>query len=114
VSDQKKQPIQEYFSDNEKGSGTELFRVTDDNSDIKSEVSEQELRYINVLMINDDFLKARGILPLYQNFYRRFLRLKVSLERKGRREFVEIHRHDNTDETISKMGNFANALGAKK
>lgn len=109
-----KNPIQDYFTDQEKGSGTELFRITDENSDIKSEVSDLELRYINVLMANDDFLRRRQLPPVYYNYYKRFLRLKVSLDRKGRQEFVQIHRKDNADETIQKLGNLNNVLGVRK
>lgn len=114
MSQDKRQPIQEYFSESEKGVGNELFRIDDGNSDIKSELSEQELRNVNVLMMNDDYLERLGIGKVYWNYYKRHLRLKVSLDRKGRSEFVQIHRKDNSDETIQKFGNMSNMLAVRK
>lgn len=109
-----KNHIEEFFSDQEKGSGTELFRVDDSNSDIKSEVTEGELRLINVLKMNDDYLKRNGLRPLFSMYYKNFLRLKISLERKGRGEFVAVNRRDNSDETIAKFGALGNIMNAKR
>ena len=109
-----KNHVEEYFNQIETGGGTELFRVSDENSDIKSEVSEQELRDINVLKMNDKFLESRGLKPVFINYYRHFLRLKISLKRQGRSEYVDVNRRDNSDDTISKMGNLSNMLNVRK
>ena len=106
--------IEEYFSNNERQPGNELFRVDDTNSDIKSEVSEEELRLINVLKMNDSFLINKGLKPVFINYYKHFLRLKVSLDRKGRSEYVAINRKDNTDELINKFGNLSNFVTSRK
>lgn len=111
---EKTNPIQDFFSDKESGSGTELFRVSEENVDIKTEVTATEARLVNVLMSNDDFLESKGIRRVYKNYYSRFLRLQISLDRKGRSEFVQINRKDNSDDTISKLGNLQNVLGARK
>ena len=106
--------VEEYFSKNETNKGSELFRIDDTNSDIKSELTEEEIRHVNTLMLNDDFLERRNLKPVFVNYYRRFLRLKVSLDRKGRGEYVQINRADNSDETIAKIGNLSSFIGAHK
>jgi len=106
--------VEEYFLDKEMSAGSELFKVTDDNSDIKSEVTEQELRLINVLKMNDNFLASKGLKPAFMNYYRYFLRLKVSLNRQGRKEYVDINKVDTSGDTIEKMGAFSNYLNSRK
>lgn len=106
--------IEEYFSKTEQGHGNELFRIDDKNSDIKSELSEEEIRYINTLMMNDQFLERAGIGRVFNNYYRNFLRLKVSLKRQGRSEYVAINKRDNSDETLNKLSAFTNIAGARK
>lgn len=111
VIETKKNHVDEYFSESEKQLGNELFRIDDTNSDIKSEVTEEELRLINVLMTNDDYLERNGLGRPFQNYYKRFLRLKVSLNRKGRMEYVDINKRDNTDEALTKLSTFKTGLG---
>jgi len=112
--EKKSDHIEEYFSKNEIGQGNELFRIDDKNSDIKSELSEEEIRYINTLIMNDQYLERAGIGAVFKNYYRNFLRLKVSLKRQGRQEYVAINKRDNSDETIAKFGNLQNVFGAKR
>lgn len=107
-------PVEEYFNEQEVGMGNELFRISDDNSDIKSEVSEEELRLINVLKMNDNFLESKNLKPVFKHYYKNFLRLKVSLKRQGRGEYVDINRADNSDRTISRFGDLSNMLGNRK
>jgi hypothetical protein len=96
--------VEEYFVQKETQAGNELFRVDNINVDIKSQVSEAELRLITILMMNDDFLSSRGIPRMFDKYYYRFLRLKVSLDRQGRKEYVDINKRDNSDDTIKKLG----------
>lgn len=108
-----KQHIQEYFNEKSEQVGSELFRINDGDSDIKSELSENEIRLINILKANDQFLEKQNLLPVFRIYYNNFLRLKVSLERKSRREYVDINKSDNSDETISKLSNIS-SLGGNK
>lgn len=105
--------IEEYFSKTEINAGNELFRIDDKNSDLKSELSEEELRYITILKMDDDYLIKKGLYPIFGSYYFRFLRLKVSQSRKGRTEYVDIHKKDNTDSTLQKLSNFKIGMGAK-
>jgi hypothetical protein len=93
--------------------GSELFRVDERNVDIKTELSHESVRYVNVLMVNDAHLRSVGITPVYAAYYKEFLRLMISLERKGRGEYVEINKRDNTDETLNRLGTFGNIMSAK-
>lgn len=108
-----KNHIEEYFSQKETQAGNELFRIDDKNADIKSECTNEEVRLITVLEMNDDFLESRGLKRMYEKYYYRFLRLQVSLDRKGRKEYVDINKKDNTDETIAKFGNMNNLLNPR-
>lgn len=106
--------VQEYFANTETQLGNELFRIDESNSDIKSEVTNEELRFINVLMMNDDFLESKGLKRIFEPYYKRFLRLKVSLDRKGRTEYVDINKRDNSDDTLKKFGSLGATLGGIK
>lgn len=106
--------IEEYFSKNENLKGNDLFRIDDKNVDLKTELTENETRFINTLKLNDDFLERQGLIPIYKNYYKNLLRLLVSKERKGRREYVEVHTKDNSDDVISKFGNLSNISNVRK
>lgn len=102
--------VQEFFSQTEREVGSELFRINDSNSDLKSELSEEEIRLIDVLKSNDDHLEELGIGAVFTIYYKNFLRLKVSLQRKGRGEYVDVHKKDNSDTTISRFSNLKTIL----
>lgn len=61
--------------------------------------------------MNDIFLDSKGLVPIYQQYYNNFMHLRVSKDRKGRSEYVDIHRKDNSDSTLNKLNNFKNILG---
>jgi len=103
-----KNHIEEYFTKNESQPGTELFRIDDSNVDIKTELTEQEIRDVNTLMMNDKFLEKVKVGAIFKNYYQHLLRLKISLNRKGRSEYVDINKHDNSDEVLTKFGNLSN------
>ena len=107
-------PIEEYFTQKETQAGTELFRIDDKNVDIKTEVSAEELRLVTVLIADDLFLLKQGLSPVFKNYTQQFLRLMISLERKGRGEYVKINQKDNSDDLINKVGNLDNMLRSRK
>ncbi len=105
--------IQEFFSKQEQGMGNELFRVDDKNVDIKTELSATELRMINTLFVNDQFLEECGLEPVFRPYYQKFMRLMISFERKGRGEYVKINTRDKSEETLGLVGNIGSILSGQ-
>lgn len=103
--------IEEYFSKNETQLGNELFRIDDNNIPLKTELSNDETKLITVLKMNDHFLESIGLEGYYKLYYNNFMRLRVSNDRKGRIEYVDIHRKDNSDSTLNKLQNIKNIMG---
>ena len=103
--------IEEYFSKNETQLGNELFRLDEKNLPGKTELSDDEMKLITVLKFNDDFLQSKGLTPYYKKYYDNFMHLRVSKDRKGRTEYVDIHRKDNSESTINKLGGIKNLMG---
>jgi hypothetical protein len=102
--------IEEYFSKNETQLGNELFRIDKKNLPSKTELTNDETKLITVLKMNDIFLESKGLIPIYEQYYNNFMHLRISKDRKGRTEYVDIHRKDNSDSTLNKLNNFKNAL----
>jgi hypothetical protein len=111
-------PIDEYFlkveNSKEHIHAKAIFETTDDGVDLKTDLSAQEIVLINKLKMNDDFLIDRGLKGVFGGFVLKYLRLKISLERKSRGEFVNINKSNNTDEVLNGMSNLSNITGAKK
>jgi hypothetical protein len=103
--------IEEYFSKNETQLGNELFRIDNKNLPSKTELSDDETKLVTVLKMNDAFLESKGLTPFYEKYYNNFMHLRVSKERKGRTEYVDIHRKDNSTDTINKLGGIKNIMG---
>lgn len=111
-------PIEEYFAHQEGNQGflisRELFKAEQEDVDIKTDLKPEEISYINVLMFNNDLLKSRGLKPVYQNFLKNYMRLKISLDRKSRGEFVAMNKGDKTDDILKGMSDLSNIKSAKK
>ncbi len=106
--------IDEYFSKTENQTkGNELFRVSPDNVDIKTELTDEEIKKINTLFINDEILQDKGLKPAFSKYIEKFMRLKISFERKGRTEFVKINSDDRTDQFLETAGGLSNIFNAK-
>lgn len=103
--------IEEYFSKNETQLGNELFRIDNKNLPAKTELTDDETKLITVLKMNDDFLEHQGLIRFYEKYYNNFMHLRVSKDRKGRTEYVDIHRKDNSDSTLNKLQNIKNIMG---
>lgn len=112
-----KDHIEEYFA----GQGTketvnagkELFKGKED-IDLKTELKWRELFLVGVLDHNDNTLENHGLKRAWSPFLNKYMRLKVSLERKSRGEFVMVARQtEDTGETLNKMANIKNIVGAK-
>jgi len=100
-------PIEEYFKDT--GSQvlkkSEVFEADDENVDIKTDLTEQQIVLVNTLHENDLFLMERGLKPVFKSYYDKYLRLLVSKNRESRKEFVEVNKSKKEElpEQFNKM-----------
>ena len=108
--------IEEYFSEKESSSeainSREIFNATEENIDLKTDITDQEISLIATLKFNDDFLMSRGIKPVFSQYYNNYMRLKVSKDRKSRGEFVNINKRESQEDVVGMAGNLA-GLGKK-
>lgn len=110
--------LEEYFDDKEERKEViaikELFKA-DNDVDIKTDLSYQEIVLINTLMFNDRIIKRAKLRPLYKNFLASYLRLKISKDRLSRQEFVNMNRGEsNTENVLDTMSKINNITGVKK
>lgn len=84
--------IEEYFKDNESSKeaiqSRELFDATNENIQFKTDLTDEDICLISTLSFNDKFLESRGIKPVYSKYFLKYMKLRVSLDRKSRSEFV--------------------------
>ena len=110
--------IEEYFVQNETNkdvlTSKELFRAEKHDVDIRTDINLQEIVLINKLIFNNRHLKKCKLKGVYTDFIDEYLRLKISLDRKSRGEFVQMNSKNNTDEVINKMSAISNVVGVKK
>src|SRR6056297_2190665 len=107
--------IEDYFAENE---GTkesinsrELFSAENDNVDL----NKNAIPILAVLKFNDEFLKSRGLEPIFSQWVNPYMRLRISKERKSRGEFVSINKAgQDENEFLEKTSNFKNILDSKK
>lgn len=99
--------IEEYFLEVEKDSqaqaSKQIFSATDEDVAIKTEINQQEIVLINKLEMNNQFLESKGLKPVFRPFINNYMKLKISLDRKSRGEFVSINKADTTDDLLRGM-----------
>lgn len=112
----KELPLEEYFKNNsdKENNFIELFEATNENVDLRTDLSIGEILILNAMRINSQFLKERINYPLYNGFIDSYLRLKISLDRKSRIEFVDINKRDRTKDKLQDLSNFKNLSEVKK
>jgi hypothetical protein len=111
--------IEEYFAEASQSkevlTSKELFRAKPEDVDIKTDLSIQEIVLINKLKFNNELLKQAGLVPVYNNFLEHYLRLKISLDRKSRGEFVDMNRgQGKTEDILDTMSKVSNITQSKK
>lgn len=108
-------PIQEYF-DNQNNEATfkDLFEATKENVDLRTDLTIQEIVIINKLKTNDTFIEEKLNFKLFDGFVNDYLRLKISLDRRSRGEFVDINRKERFEQNLRRMNDFSNVLEVKK
>lgn len=107
--------IEEYFldqeTDNKGRASKELFTAEDDDVDIKTDLSWKEIVLINKLLWNNKILTNYGIEPVFNEFLIKYMRLKISLDRKSRSEFVSVNQENKADDILQ---GFSSAVGLQK
>ena len=111
--------IEEFFSDKETSlssvSTKQLFSAEREDVELKTELLIEEISLIERLYVLDNILVKNGCKPLYDDLMNKRMRLKISLDRKSRGEFVNINKQGGElDEEINKMGALSNILGSRK
>lgn len=111
--------IEEYFAETSQSkevlTSKELFKAAKEDVDIKTDLSIKEIVLINKLMFNNEMLRKRGLKPVYNDFLHNYMRLKISLDRKSRGEFVDMNRGQaRTDDVLDAMSKVSNITGVKK
>lgn len=107
--------IDEYFvkveGSKEAINSRELFQADERNVDIKTDLKWEEITLINKIIFHNELLKSKGLPGLYEHFLYHYMRLKISLDRKSRGEFVSINKTDKTDEALNLASNMSNITG---
>ncbi len=111
--------IEEYFIQSEGNSqaitSQEIFKAEDENVDLRTHLTDEEIGYINTLEFNNLLLKQRGLKPVFSKFLNKYMRLKISKDRLSRGEFVNINRSKGDDaEVFDRLSNLKNITDAKK
>lgn len=110
--------IEEYFAkvegSKEQFHSRELFKAERENVDLRTDLIWREISLINVLFFNNELLRKSKLKPIYTDFLNQYLRLKISLDRKSRSEFVSVNRTDNSEQATNLLSNLSNINGAKK
>ena len=87
-------PIEQYIANQEGNTSkfSELFKGNDDFIDQMSELTDDNIRQILTLSMNDKYLSEHGIKPIFDYYTHKFMRLMVSKDRKSRSEYVDVHK----------------------
>lgn len=109
-------PIEEYVKNNcdKENIFLDLFEANRENVDLRTDLTIQELVIINKIKQNCAFLKKKIGAEIYGDFVNDYLRLKISMDRKSRAEFVDINRHENFKKNLEQFGNFKALADIKK
>ena len=111
--------VAEYFDDiNDIKKHThydELFNANKDNVDLQTQLNEAELRAIATLQTNDKFLNSIGVKSVYDVYVNNFMRLKISLDRQSRKEYVEVNKAEQQQQSmLERIGGSLNNMGVRK
>lgn len=110
--------INEYFTEKEGNKdfliAKEIFKADKEDVDIKTDLTLQEINYINILLYNNDYLQTKGLQPVYSDFLKNYLRLKISLDRKSRVEFVNLNKNSDIVDNQKNLNNIKDIQQTKK
>jgi len=112
---EKNNHIEEYFDVTQGNRSNELFRISEPQEiDLKTDLSENEIKIITSLHLTDEFLIAKKIPRVFDKYVSKYLRLRVSKERQGRGEFVTMNSTEKTSDMLDRLGNVSNIVTARK
>jgi hypothetical protein len=105
----------EYKFDNLTNDDVSLNLFTPKDLVLKTELNQKELVVLNCLVIENSLIKddLKGF-DLFGGFIDSFMKHKVSLDRKSRREFVDINKKDRFDDKVSTMSNIKNLVDVRQ
>lgn len=111
--------IEEYFAQNTENANVltarAIFDAKPEDVDIKTDLMHREISLIAGLNEFDRAMKKHHVKQVYSKFLEEYLRLKISLDRKSRMEFVDMHRaKDTTGDVLNTMSQVGNIVTAKK
>ncbi|MGV9141418.1 MAG: hypothetical protein ACOC1X_00610 [Promethearchaeota archaeon] len=110
--------IEEYFAKTEGSdkamNSRQIFEADDNNIDLKTELSDKEIALITTLKFNDMILQNKGLKAVFSNYYNKYMRLKVSRERKSREEFVNLNKESTQEDILGKASNLKNLTDPRK
>jgi len=92
----------------------ELLRATENDVDLKTHLNNEEIAIIATLFCNDAFLKKKKLKPIFGTYVYKFMRLKFSLDRLSRGEFVNVNKAQNKEDILSTMSNIKNITDVRK
>lgn len=109
--------IEEYFSDlnesSEERAGRQLFKGGED-TDLKTDLVKEEIGLINTMIMNDQILKKYGLKNVFGMYYKPYMRLKISHDRKSRSEFVKVSSQDRSEDMVEGMRTAGSLFGGSK
>jgi hypothetical protein len=107
--------IEEFLSNKTKSADfIELFEAKNDNVDLRTDLTLQEIPLIVAIHFNHEFLKKRGIPSPFGVFINQFERSRVSLDRKSRAEFVDINKKERFENNLEKFNSIAQLQKVKQ
>lgn len=115
--------IEEYFKNNNKRSDfLDLFESEENDVDspdnnimLRTDLTHQEIILVNVIILNANLMKSLGLKSnIYDNFINQYQRLKVSMDRKSRAEFVDINKKERFENNLDKFNAFQNLKKVKE
>jgi len=101
--------IEEIWGDDDNTSSLNksvLLESDDSNIEDKTELTKRESEIFVAMKKIDQVLKSYGLKPLYEKSHFDRLKLRVSLDRKSRKEFVESQKPHEPDVNEKQMGSF--------
>lgn len=105
-------PIDEYFVRQDGNADAlvskELFKANSESIDIKTELIQEEIMIFNNMFYNDFLLKQKGLKPVFQHMIHKYMRLKISLNRKSRGEFVDMNKKNHAEDTYNQFSSLSN------
>lgn len=105
----------EYFDKINEGEGVrlgkEIFKASNEDVDIKTDLNTTEIYHINALKMLDKMLESHGVGKVYNLFYDDYFRLKISKERLSRGEFVKVTAQDKSENLLEGAKSFGSLFG---